>query len=126
MCLSSEGASAKTDTKIVLEALSYADAIVFLTEKELQQTKGRSSPVICLMKACNNLARKLAQNHEVAVKLSQEARHLANQTDNALLMVETQQQQKLEWLSDVHQQYTLIREDIQNIASRLNSHSGTS
>ena len=126
MCPSFEGATIKTETKIVIEALSYADAILFLTEKELHQTKGRSSPVVCLMKACNSLARQMAQSHEVAAKLSQEARHLANKTDNALLMVETHQQQGLEWLSDVHQHYALIKDDIQNIASRLNSHIGAS
>lgn len=116
-----EKMNSKTDMQILSEALSYADCIVFLAEKELLEPKGRSSPVICLMTAYKTLTRQMADNHNTLASLQQEKIRLSNRTENALLMVETHTQEGTEWLADISKLFKAIMVDIRNMQSTISN-----
>lgn len=101
--------------------MSLTDSIIFLTEKELLEPKGRSSPVVCLMNASKALADSVIRDHTTFIKFPKEINRVANRIDNSLLMVEINQKEGTPWLEDIHKLYKVIKEDVHAMGLKLNN-----
>lgn len=116
-----ESITSKSEQQVLDEMMSLTDSIVFLTGKELEEPKSRSSPVVCLMNACKALTNSVVCDHAIFSKFPKETKRVANRVDNSLLMVEINQKDGTPWLADIHKLYKVIKEDIHLMDLKLNN-----